>query len=261
MDAQAVRDIFARLEFKTLIPRVAELAGIEQQMAAVTVRRGGRRCPCRPSRSAEELARLARRVPTARSASPSRSRAACPARIGFATADAAAEATWTPEVAAAIGPWLASDAPKVFSDAKPQVKALRRAGIRLGGLAFDTIVAGWLLRPSFPDKTLADLVDRYLDEKLPEADPTQLVPETEGATPGQLSWFTLRVAAALRGELAESVASVLDRHRAADAAHPRRHGARRRLGLARQARGVLRRARRSAPTRSRRRRTRRSAAR
>ena len=36
MDAQAVRDIFARLEFKTLIPRVAELAGIEQQMAAVT---------------------------------------------------------------------------------------------------------------------------------------------------------------------------------------------------------------------------------
>ncbi|HVL60879.1 MAG TPA: DNA polymerase, partial [Microbacterium sp.] len=49
----------------------------------------------------------------------------------------------------------------------------------------------------------------YLDEKLPEADPTQLVPETEGATPGQLSWFTLRVTAALRGELAESVASVL----------------------------------------------------
>ena len=36
MDAQAVRDIFSRLEFKTLIPRVAELAGIEQQMAAVT---------------------------------------------------------------------------------------------------------------------------------------------------------------------------------------------------------------------------------
>ena len=84
----------------------------------------------------------------------------------------------------ALEPWLASDAPKVFSDAKPQVKALRRAGLRVGGLAFDTIVAGWLLRPSFPDKTLADLVDRYLDEKLPEADPTQLVPETEGATPG-----------------------------------------------------------------------------
>ena len=75
---------------------------------------------------------------------------------------------------------------------------------------FDTIVAGWLLRPSFPDKTLADLVDRYLDEKLPEADPTQLVPETEGATPGAaVAWFTLRVAPAAARRAAESVAPVL----------------------------------------------------
>ncbi|GAA1950522.1 DNA polymerase I [Microbacterium deminutum] len=207
MDAQAVRDIFARLEFKTLIPRVAELAGIEQQMAAVT--------------SAAAVP-----MPVAAEPSPADLRAwldaasgevgvttvvegGLPRRVGFATADAAAEATWTPEVSEALAEWLQSTAPKVFSDAKPQVKALRRAGIRLGGLAFDTIVAGWLLRPSFPDKTLAHLVDRYLDEKLPEADPTQLVPETEGATPGQLSWFTLRVADSVRGELAASVAAVL----------------------------------------------------
>ncbi|GAA1988431.1 DNA polymerase I [Microbacterium pumilum] len=207
MDAQAVRDIFARLEFKTLIPRVAELAGIEQQMAAVT--------------SAAAVP-----MPVAVEPSPTDLRAwldaaagevgvtitlegGLPNRIGFATADAAAEASWTPEVSEAISGWLASASPKVFSDAKPQVKALRRAGIRLGGLAFDTSVAGWLLRPSFPDKTLADLVDRYLDEKLPEADPSQLVPETEGATPGQLSWFALRVTAALRAELSPSVATVL----------------------------------------------------
>ena len=132
-----------------------------------------------------------------------------PHRVGFSTADASAEATWNAEVAASITPWLSSDAPKVFSDAKSQVKALRRAGVVLGGLTFDVIVAGWLVRPSFPDKTLAHLVDRYLDEKLPEADPTQLVPETEGATPGQLSWYTLRVATKVREELAPSVASVL----------------------------------------------------
>ena len=207
MDAQAVRDIFARLEFKTLIPRVAELAGIEQQMAAVT--------------SAAAVP-----MPVPIEPSPADLRAwlddadgevgvtildegGLPSRIGFATADAAAEAAWTPEVSDALAEWLASDAPKVFSDAKPQVKALRRAGLRLGGLAFDAILAGWLLRPSFPDKKLADLVDRYLDEKLPESDPTQLVPETEGATPGQLSWFTLRVTAALRAELPDSVATVL----------------------------------------------------
>ena len=87
------------------------------------------------------------------------------------------------------------------------------------------------------------------------------MPETEGATPGQLSWFTLRVTAALRAELAESVASVLT-----DIELPTL------LTLADmelagvtvshdEAVGVLGGARRSAPTRSRRRPTRRSAAR
>jgi len=217
MDAQAVRDIFARLEFKTLIPRVAELAGIEQQMASISAA-AAVLAPVPDEPAPDELA--------AWLATASGDvgvtiviENGLPQRVGFAVRDAvtkdaakkdaAVEANWSPELAASLTPWLASDAPKVFSDAKLQVKALRRAGIRLGGLAFDTIVTGWLLRPSFPDKTLADLVDRYLDEKLPESDPTQLVPETEGATPGQLSWFTLRVAEALRAELADSVAAVL----------------------------------------------------
>ncbi|MEV4688254.1 DNA polymerase I [Microbacterium sp. LWH3-1.2] len=207
MDAQAVRDIFSRLEFKTLIPRVAELAGIEQQMAAVTS-------------AAAELAPVAKELAPAEFAAwldgatgelgvTITVEGGLPARIGVATTDAAAEASWTPELAAAIEPWLTSDAPKVFADAKPQVKALRRAGLRLGGLAFDVILAGWLLRPSFPDKNLAHLVDRYLDEKLPESDPSQLVPETEGATTGQLSWYLVRVAAAVRADLPESVGAVL----------------------------------------------------
>ena len=207
MDAQAVRDIFARLEFKTLIPRVAELAGIEQQMASISAA-AAVAAPVPTEPAPQELAAWLTSAADEVGVTIT-IEGGLPRRVGFARGNVAVEATWSPEIEAAIEPWLASDAPKVFSDAKLQVKALRRAGIRLGGLAFDTIVTGWLLRPSFPDKTLADLVDRYLDEKLPEADPTQLVPETEGATPGQLSWFTLRVTAALRGELAESVASVL----------------------------------------------------
>lgn len=207
MDAQAVRDIFARLEFKTLIPRVAELAGIEQQMAAVASAAAvPMPVPLEPS-AADLVAWL--EAAKAAVGVTIVVEGGLPRRAGFATADAAAEADWTPDLEAALAPWLASDAPKIFSDAKPQVKALRRAGLVLGGLDFDTVVAGWLLRPSFPDKNLADLVDRYLDEKLPESDPTQLVPETEGATPGQLSWFTVRVTEALRAELPESVATVL----------------------------------------------------
>lgn len=208
MDAQAVRDIFARLEFRTLLPRVFEAAGVDEAMA--------------PAAQAPAAA-----MPEPAEPDPVALRAfvegadgdvglvvvvedGLPVRLGVATADAAAESTWNDDVAAAVGPWLSSDAPKVVSDAKPQVKALRRAGIRLDGLASDPIIAGWLVRPSFPDKTLADLVERYLDEKLPEADPSQLVPETEGATPGQLAWFALRVAGALRADLPPKVAEVLD---------------------------------------------------
>ncbi len=212
MDAQGVRDIFARLEFKTLIPRVAELAGIEQQMAALNAA-AAVSAPVPTEPSPDELAAWLADAPGEVGVTIT-IESGRPARVGFATRDAATkdaavEATWSPEVKASVSPWLSSDAPKVFSDAKLQVKALRRAGVSVGGLAFDTIITGWLLRPSFPDKTLADLVDRYLDEKLPESDPSQLVPETEGATPGQLAWFTLRVADAERAEMAESVASVL----------------------------------------------------
>ncbi|MBW9108680.1 DNA polymerase I [Microbacterium trichothecenolyticum] len=207
MDAQAVRDIFSRLEFKTLIPRVAELAGIEQQMAAVTSA-AAELAPVAEQLAPAEFAAWLERAPGELGVTVT-VEGGLPARIGVATKDAAAEASWTPELAAAIEPWLTSDSPKILADAKPQVKALRRAGLRLGGLAFDVILAGWLLRPSFPDKNLAHLVDRYLDEKLPESDPTQLVPETEGATTGQLSWYLVRVAAAVRAELPDSVAAVL----------------------------------------------------
>ncbi len=207
VDAQAVRDIFARLEFKTLLPRVFEAIGADAEEVAASAP------PAVVAPPPAELdgPGLATWVAghTGEIALTVTVAGGLPARIGVATADAAAEATWSDVVASSLAEWLTGSAPKVIADAKPQVKALRRAGLRLGGLAFDPVLAGWLLRPSFPDKGLADLVDRYLDEKLPEADPTQLVPETEGATAGQLSWYSLRVAAAVRAELPAPLATVL----------------------------------------------------
>ncbi|MCR2809925.1 MULTISPECIES: DNA polymerase I [unclassified Microbacterium] len=207
MDAQAVRDIFARLEFRTLLPRVFDAAGIDEATSTATAP-APVVMPAPAQLPAPELAAWAADA-AGEVGVTLVLEGGLPRRVGLATADAVVEADWTADVAAELGPWLSGDSPKVLSDAKPQVKALRRVGIRIGGLAFDTSIAGWLLRPSFPDKTLSDLVDRYLGEKLPEADPTQLVPETEGATPGQLSWFTLRVADALRVELPAGVQAVL----------------------------------------------------
>jgi len=205
LDGQAVRDIFARLEFRTLLPRVFEAAGVpaEDEPAPIVAQ-----APVAAQLPAPELAAWAAGA-TGEVGVTVTLLGGRPDRLGLASATEAVEATWSDEVAQAMAEWFASDAPKAMSDAKPQIKALARAGVRLGGLSFDALLAGWLLRPSFPDKTLAHLVERLLGEKLPEADPSQLVPETEGATPGQLAWYTLRVTDALRNELPEAVAGVL----------------------------------------------------
>lgn len=205
IDAQAVRDIFARLEFRTLLPRVFEAVGageVADDPASAVV------LPEPVQASAADFvswataldADVAVRIVT---------QAGAPVRIGAATETELRETDWSADAADTLRAWLASDAPKVLHDAKSQVKALLRQGVQLGGLTYDTSLAGWLLRPSFPDKTLGDLVERYLGEKLPEADPTQLVPETEGATPSQEAWFVLRVAKALREDIPESVAKVM----------------------------------------------------
>jgi len=203
LDTQAVRDIFARLEFRTLLPRVFEAFDATDEPPAPEV--------SAPEPQQTDAATLAAWLTqqTGELALTVTVAGGLPTRLGVATSDTVHEVDWDGSARAALAPWLESDAAKIMTDAKPQVKALRRAGVRLSGLTFDVLLAGWLLRPSLPDKTLADLVDRYLDEKLPEADPSQLVPETEGATPGQLAWFALRVAGAERAELPASVGAVL----------------------------------------------------
>ncbi|MBV0894895.1 DNA polymerase I [Microbacterium sp. NC79] len=204
IDAQAVRDMFARLEFRTLLPRVFEATGAVAEESAPE--------PSMPVPEARQVdAAGAADWLTKNNAAPVGVTitvdGGAPQRVGVATLSEAIEFDWTTDTA--VLSWLAGNDDKVLHDAKAQLKAIRRSGADLAGLSFDTNLAGWLIRPSYPDKTLGDLVDRYLGEKLPEADPTQLVPETEGATPGQLSWFTLRVADAVRADMPENILSVL----------------------------------------------------
>jgi len=207
MDAQAVRDIFARLEFRTLLPRVFDAIGADPGAADDDT-------PASTAPTAAVLDGAALAAWAAAADGPVgvtlTQLGGRPARLGLATRDAAAEADWSDAVRDAMAGWMASGAPKVFADAKPQIKAFGREGLAVAGVTMDVVLAGWLVRPSFPDKTLADLVGRYLGEKLPEADPTQLVPETEGATPGQLSWYVRRVAEAVRADLPDRVGEVLD---------------------------------------------------
>lgn len=227
LDEKAVREIFGRLQFRTLLERVLKLEG------------GGERSTPAGSSAAtidgaiEEEPSTAPPVPTAQVLLDeelerwlARHSTACPDGLGLAveTVDGrvigfgvAAEAEtlsvpWQPGRAdyAPFEAWLASSAPKILHDAKPQLKALHTSGLAFAGLTFDTVVAGWLLRPGGQDRTLADLVQRYLGEELPASDPNQLLPTNEsgGAAPVQ-AWFTRRVADALDDVLDERTLRVL----------------------------------------------------
>lgn len=77
-----------------------------------------------------------------------------------------------PDDASALAGWLDTvDRPKVLHDAKGQLHALRAQGLHLRGIAADTALAAYLLRPDQRHYDLADLVVRYLHRELVPAGP------------------------------------------------------------------------------------------
>lgn len=73
----------------------------------------------------------------------------------------------TPEDEAALGAWLADPAvPKALHEAKAAAHALRGRGWTLGGLASDTALAAYLVRPGQRTFNLDDLSLRYLHREL-----------------------------------------------------------------------------------------------
>lgn len=217
IDIEAVRPLFERLEFRTLFERLRKLAAGETNgngngaapaaepaplIAAPTM-------PTSQSLAGAELAAWLERAVAAEPAGLGLSLEVIDGLVvgaGIATATETVHLAWR-SGAAEAGPfeaWLASDSPKIITDAKPQLEALARSGLALDGLVLDTLVAGWLVRPNLVEKTLPDLVDRYLGETVPQADPAQLVPE-EGTDAGapEYAWFTVRVAPAVLRALPE----------------------------------------------------------
>ena len=239
MDAQAVRDIFARLEFKTLIPRVAELAGIEQQMAAVTSA-AAVPMPVPVELAARRPPRVARRARDGGEVGVTViAEGGLPRRIGFAKADAAAEADWTPEVSEALGRVAGVRRPQDLQrrqaagqGAAPRGTARRRPRVRhhrRGMAAASELPRQDAGRPRRP---------------LPRREAARGRSHAARARDGGRHPGPALVVRRPRDRRAARRASRrgrdgAHRHRAADAAGPRRHGARRRRRLARQARGVL----------------------
>lgn len=222
IDEQAVRDIFARLEFRTLLDRVLkqELAeGAELVAGAEAADVAAADIPVTPTAQTlldEELRGWLNRVTATHPAGLGLSVEIIDGMpIGFGVASET-EAVILPWITGRsdyepFEEWLASDAPKIMCGAKSQLKAIRRAGLAFDGLAVDALVAGWLLRPGGQEKTLTDLVSRHLDETVPQPDLNQLVPDDSVPSGAPVdAWYALRVAPVVVAQLDEGSRSVLE---------------------------------------------------
>jgi DNA polymerase-1 len=132
--------------------------------------------------------------------------------VGIASGSDSAYVPWAagrPDYTA-LEHWLASDSPKYLHDSKRELKALARAGLSLRGIAFDTSLAAWLVKPGGKSEDLAGQVYTHLAQTLPAADPNQLVPDTEPLNAATEAWYVLRLADYLAGKLDAGSRRVLD---------------------------------------------------
>ncbi len=198
IDMEEVRQVFAKLEFRTLLQRVAKLAGVADQASAAETN-GSRQglVPKLPEAKLlldEELGDwLAKAGPVGVALSDNL--AGDTVSVGLATEQSIVALQWQPggRDYAQFEEWLQSASPKILWDAKRQLHLLARHGVELNGIAGDLMLASWLIRPSTPEKTLADAVSRFLGEQLPEGDPNQLIPaEGTVAGPEVQAWYLIR---------------------------------------------------------------------
>ena len=222
IDPAAVREVFDRLQFRTLLERVmkihAEESG-EQAPQELTAPVAAVKEPPVHRLVDEELAKW---IETASAGGTTplglRLETAYGTLSGFglATETDSAYVPWAPGRQdqrrldyVAFEAWLASDAPKLLHASKRDFKLLQQAGLRLGGIAFDTSIASWLLRPGSKPGDLAAQVYDALGETLQQADPNQLVPENDGLSPATEAWYVVRLAQALDVRLSEGTRRVL----------------------------------------------------
>lgn len=214
IDVGAVREVFDKLQFRTLLERVMKLAGADTVGDVPAAATPSAAEPPVRKLVDEELAKwltdavsqqkpLGLIIETANGSL---------AGIGIATHTDSAYVPWgahRPDYVA-VEEWLSSDMPKHLLDSKRAVKTLAREGVSLSGIAFDTTLAAWLLKPGGKAESLAGQVYTHLGETVVEVNHDQLVPESEGLSPATEAWYVLRLSDELAGRLDEGSRKVLD---------------------------------------------------
>jgi DNA polymerase-1 len=221
IDEAAVREVFDKLQFKTLLERVLKLSQSDGSLPApdgadlpvATVVDAG--APPVRTMVDEELAKWLD-TQSAHGTAPLGLRVetldGTVTGLGISSAVDSAYVPWQtgrPDYVA-LEAWLTSDSPKYLQGSKQQLKSLRRSGLDLAGIAFDTSLAAWLLKPAGKADDLASQVYDFLGETLPQADPNQLVPDTEAVSIATEAWYVLRVTEYLAERLQQTDRRVLD---------------------------------------------------
>jgi len=215
IDMTAVREVFDKLQFKTLLERVLKIAAAEGGAESPDDAPTTISVPVIHTMVDEELGKwIATNSGNGINALGLRvvSLDGEVTGFGLAAADETVYVPWAPGRPdyTALEQWLASDAPKVMTGSKTQLKVVRDAGLELRGIAYDTMLAGWLLKPGSKPESLENQVYDYLGETLQQSDPNQLVPETEAASPATEAWYSLRLSAYLSEKLDAGSLDVLE---------------------------------------------------
>jgi DNA polymerase-1 len=216
IDGTAVQEVFDRLQFKTLLQRVLKIAAAEHgdDPVAETPIDVATTVPIVRTMVDEELGKWIATNSAQGSAPLGLTLAIVDGKVtgfGLATATETAFVPWATDRLdyVALTDWLASDAPKFMHSSKAQLKIASANGLDIAGIAFDTMLAAWVLKPSGKPEELEAQVYNYLGETIDQSDPNQLVPETEALSPATLSWYIVRVAEYLAGRLDEGSLGVL----------------------------------------------------
>ena len=219
IDEAAVREVFDRLQFRTLLDRVLKIAAAAGDPVSVASTGEGSTAPGSTVPGVrtmidEELGHWITTVTADGLRALGLHLDLGPEGIigfGLATADDSVYVPWAADRPDydALSAWLASPAPKYLFDYKPALKRLQEVGLALDGVVLDTTLAAWLLKPGGHDQPLADQVYTHLGEHLAEPDPNQLVPETDALSAATQAWYVLRLSEYLIERLDEGSLRVL----------------------------------------------------
>ena len=212
IDVEAVREVFTRLQFRSLQDRVLKLAS--ERDGAVATSNSDSTFDAVQVLTNPSASQLEQFLTEAANASVELGVAmqfheGALVELAIAGQDAVAVVSDTADSAALQ--WLAGDTPKWWFDAKPDLKRALAAGIAIGGPCYDGQIAAFLDNPVSPPKRLSELTQRYLGEMMPEdtGDTLDIAVAEDAPSPLAIqAWYQRRAGIAALQQLAEETREV-----------------------------------------------------